>query len=83
MNRPYLILFNHQTAFDQFFTSIAFKKHIYYIASEDLFSNGFLSKLITWLVAPIPFRKSTSDIAAIKNCLRIVKEGGSIGMAPE
>ena len=83
MNRPYLILFNHQTAFDQFFTSLAFKKHIYYIASEDLFSNGFVSKLITWLVAPIPFRKSTSDIAAIKNCLRIAKEGGSIGMAPE
>ncbi len=82
-NRPYLILFNHQTAFDQFFTSLAFKKHIYYVASEDLFSNGFVSKLITWLVAPIPFKKSTSDITAIKNCLRIVKEGGSIGMAPE
>lgn len=82
-NRQYLILFNHQTAFDQFFVSLSFKKHIYYVSSEDLFSNGLLSKLITWLVAPIPFRKSTSDIAAIKNCLRIAKEGGNIGMAPE
>ncbi len=82
-NRPYFILFNHQTAFDQFFVSLSFKKHVYYVSSEDLFSNGWLSRLITWLVAPIPFRKSTSDIAAVKNCLRIAKEGGNIGMAPE
>ncbi|MBO5928860.1 MAG: 1-acyl-sn-glycerol-3-phosphate acyltransferase [Clostridia bacterium] len=81
--RPYLILFNHQTAFDQFFVSLSFKQHVYYVASEDLFSNGWVSRLITWLVAPIPFRKSTSDITAVKNCLRIAKEGGSIGMAPE
>lgn len=81
--RPYFILFNHQTAFDQFFVSLCFPHHIYYVSSEDLFSNGLLSRLIEWLVAPIPFRKSTSDIKALKNCLRIAREGGSIGMAPE
>ena len=82
-NRPYLILFNHQTTFDQFFISLSFPKHVYFVASEDLFSNGFVSKLITWLVAPIPFKKSTSDITGVKNCLRVSREGGSIGMAPE
>lgn len=82
-NRPHLILFNHQTTFDQFFISLSFPKHVYFVASEDLFSNGLLSKLITWLVAPIPFKKSTSDIKGVKNCLRVSREGGSIGMAPE
>ena len=82
-DRPHLILFNHQTTFDQFFISLSYPKHVYFVASEDLFSNGFLSKLITWLVAPIPFRKSTSDITGVKNCLRVSREGGSIGMAPE
>ncbi len=79
----YLILLNHQTAFDQFFVSLCYPKHVYYIASEDLFSKGWLSKLITWLVAPIPFRKSTSDLSGVRNCLRVAKEGGTIAMAPE
>ncbi|NLD87468.1 MAG: hypothetical protein GX633_04345, partial [Clostridiales bacterium] len=37
-----LIVMNHQTAFDQFFISISFRQPIYFIASEDLFSNGFI-----------------------------------------
>lgn len=81
--RAYLILFNHQTAFDQFFVSLSFRPHVYYVSSEDLFSNGWLSRLITWLVAPIPFRKSTSDLNGVKNCLRIAREGGCVAMAPE
>lgn len=77
------ILTNHQTAFDQFFVSLSFPQHIYFVSSEDLFSKGWISRLITWLVAPIPFRKSTSDFNGVKNCIHIVREGGSIGMAPE
>ncbi|MBQ5841117.1 MAG: 1-acyl-sn-glycerol-3-phosphate acyltransferase [Clostridia bacterium] len=80
---PCLILYNHQTPFDQFFVGLSFPKHVYYVASEDLFSNSWLSRLLSWAVAPIPFRKSTSDLTAIKNCLRIAREGGTIAMAPE
>lgn len=78
-----IILSNHQTAFDQFFVSLSFPQHIYFVSSEDLFSMGWVSKLIKWLVEPIPFRKSTSDLNAVKNCLRVVREGGSIAMFPE
>ena len=45
-DRPYLILLNHQTAFDQFFVGMAFKGAVYYLASEDIFSNGWVSSLI-------------------------------------
>ncbi|MBR5540181.1 MAG: 1-acyl-sn-glycerol-3-phosphate acyltransferase, partial [Clostridia bacterium] len=69
--RPYLILFNHQTAFDQFFVGLAFRGPVYYLASEDLFSNGFVSSLIRWLVAPIPIKKQTTDLKAIKTCIRV------------
>ena len=82
-NRQYLILMNHQTAFDQFFLGMAFKGAVYYIASEDIFSNGWVSKLITYLVAPIPIKKQTTDVHAILNCMRVAKEGGSIALAPE
>ena len=81
--RPYLILFNHQTAFDQFFVGLAFRGPVYYLASEDLFSNGFVSSLIRWLVAPIPIKKQTTDLKAIKTCIRVAREGATIALAPE
>lgn len=79
----YLILMNHQTGFDQFFLGMAFAGTVYYVASEDLFSNGFISKILTYLVAPIPIKKQTTDVHAILNCMRVAKEGGSIAIAPE
>lgn len=82
-DRSYLVLYNHQTAFDQFFVGMAFRGPIYYLASEDLFSKGWVSSLIRYLVAPIPIKKQTTDIKAILNCMRVAKEGGTIAIAPE
>ena len=79
----YLILYNHQTAFDQFFVGLAFPRPLYYLASEDLFSNGFVSKLIKYLVEPIPIKKQSTDVRAILNCIKVAREGGSIVIAPE
>ena len=57
-DRAYLILLNHQTPFDQFFVGISFlKRPVYYLATEDIFSLGWISKVIRWLIAPIPIKK--------------------------
>jgi ribosomal protein S27AE len=74
---------NHQTAFDQFFVGMSVRTPVYYLASEDLFSNGWVSSLIRYLVEPIPIKKQTTDIKAIINCIRVAMEGGSIAIAPE
>lgn len=81
--RQYLVLYNHQTAFDQFFVGMLFKQHLYYVASEDIFSNGLSSKLIKYLVNPIPIKKQSTDVRAIMTCIKVAKEGGSIAIAPE
>ena len=81
--RQYLVLANHQTGFDQFFPSFAFRQHLYYVASEDIFSMGWLSKLIQWIAAPIPIKKQVTDIKAVMSCLRVAREGGSIAIFPE
>ena len=81
--KQYLVLFNHQTAYDQFLVGMSFKRPIYYVASEDLFSNGFISKLLRWAVAPIPIKKQANDSLAVMNCIRVAKEGGTIAIAPE
>ena len=82
-SRPYLIVMNHQTGFDQFFVAATFRQPIYYLATEDIFSLGWVSALIRWLVAPIPIKKQTTDIQAVKNCIKVAREGGSICLAPE
>ncbi len=82
-DRAYLILFNHQTGFDQFFVGMAFNGPVYYVASEDLFSMGWVSKLLRWAVAPIPIKKQTTDLNAVMNCIRVAREGGTIALAPE
>ena len=82
-NRPYLIIMNHQTAFDQFFVGVMFNRPVYYVASEDLFSKGWLSDVIRYLVEPIPIKKQTLDLQAVKNCIKVAREGGTIALAPE
>ena len=81
--QPYLILYNHQTAWDQFFVGLSFKGPVYYLASEDIFSMGWVSGLIRWLVEPIPIKKQSTDIQAVKTCYKVAKEGGTIAIAPE
>ena len=82
-DRAYLILMNHQTPFDQFFVGISFQGPVYYMATEDIFSNGLVSRLIRWLVNPIPIKKQTTDVGAVMNAIRVAREGGTIAIAPE
>ena len=81
--RQYLIISNHQTPYDQFFVGLSFKKHVYFVTNDDLFSNGFVSWLIDFLVKPIPIKKGTNDVKAVLDCMRVAKEGGSIAIFPE
>ena len=82
-HRPYLILANHQTDFDQFFIAAAFDRPVYYVAMEDIFSMGFISKIIRWCVAPIPINKASTDIKSVMTCMRVAKQGGTIAIFPE
>lgn len=82
-DRPYLIIMNHQTAYDQFFVGVTFNRPVYYLASEDIFSMGWVSNIIRYLVEPIPIKKQTMDLQAVKNCIKVAREGGTICLAPE
>ena len=82
-DRQCVILLNHTTAWDQFFIDLSFRRPIYYMATEDIFSMGWVSSLIRWLIAPIPIKKQTTDVAAVMNCMRVAREGGTICIAPE
>lgn len=82
-SRPYLILFNHQTPFDQHIAVASMKKMFYFVGTEDLFTMGAVSKFIKYAAAPVAFKKSMADARAVMNCLKIVREGYSVSIAPE
>lgn len=82
-NNQYLILLNHQTAFDQMFVGLSWGAPVYFVGSEDLFSEGLLSKIITFMGNPIPIRKFRQDLLTIRICAQVIKEGGTICIAPE
>ncbi len=80
---PYLLLFNHPTNLDPLMMALSFKGPIYFMTNDDLFNIPFVSPLIRYLVAPIPKAKAVKDINAVKNCIRVAREGGKIGISPE
>ena len=81
--QAYLILANHTANLDPVLLSLSFSFPIYFVASDNLFRLGFISRLLTFLVAPIPIVKSRMDSDTIRTVLRVKKEGGSIGLFPE
>jgi len=81
---PLLILGNHTVAEDPILLSFLFPQwHNYYIASEQIFNLGLLSKMLVWAVNPIKKSKSMSDLSTIRKAKQIVNEGGTVAMFAE
>ncbi len=78
------IICNHTSTMDPFFLSCGFDKNIYFMMSSDVFQKGFISKVIKYLINPIPKDKSNkSDIRAIRDSIKVAKENGNICVFPE
>lgn len=80
---PFLVLSNHVMAFDPIFMGLSFQEPIYYVASDMIFSIKYASAMLKYLVSPIPKTKYRSDTDTIKDIIKMVKSGGSIGIFPE
>lgn len=79
-----IIISNHTTTLDPILVGLKFNKPIYYMSSKHIFQNRFIGRILKFLVNPIPKEKTNkSDIAAIKTCIKITKEKGSICIFPE
>lgn len=79
----YFIISNHQALLDPLFVALSFKKPIYFVATDNLFNQKFVSFWLKWLVNPIPKRKATIDATCLKNCLKVAKENGTVGLFVE
>ena len=70
---------NHSSNFDPVTMAIYNKRSVYYMAKKELFENKFMYWLMNQLYA-FPVDRSTADMKAFKNAVRLLKEGKVIGM---
>lgn len=81
---PVLLIPNHTCAWDPLLVAMSLPdKYVYYVASEHLFRLGLVSRLINWLVEPIPRRKASTGTDTVKACLRHLRDGHSICLFAE
>lgn len=79
----YFIISNHQSLLDPLFVALSFKRPIYYVATDNLFTHKFKTFIIKFLVRPIPKRKGNIDVGCLKSCIKIAKQNQTIGIFVE
>ena len=81
---PCLIVANHVTNWDPLLLAMSFpERPVRFVASEHIFRHGFLSKLLEWLVAPIPRKKAASGADTVMAVLRALKAGDTVCLFAE
>lgn len=83
LERPYIVLSNHVTNLDPIILAAAFKKQMYFIASEQFYRSGFKSKILYWAFQPISKIKGASDRLTVMKTIRTLREGKNIALFPE
>jgi len=77
-NQPFIVLSNHTTNYDPIMIGLSFPGLLYYVASDHIFRLGILSKLLVFLVDPIPRLKATAETQTVKQILKRIRAGHSV-----
>ena len=83
LKEPCVYIYNHQTVYDQFFNAYICNLKTYHVMSDDITVNGFISKLLNFVLHPIPYKKASTDFNILKICKKVINEGCSIVISPE
>jgi len=79
----YIVCGNHVSATDAIALCYAFRKNqVRFMAKKELFKIPLLAQLIKMLGA-FPIDRSGGDVGAIKSAVKIVKDGGCLGIFPQ
>ena len=82
-DKPSLIIANHNSDLDPALVALAFSRHMYFLASEHTYRQGFASKVLKFVFSPIPINKARTDLSAIKEMIRKVKAGANVCLFAE
>ncbi len=79
---PLVVAANHRSFLDPPLLGTWFPRTVHYMAKEELFKIPVLGWFIS-AVHAFPVSRNEADIGAIRRALRILKEGGVVGIFPE
>ncbi len=77
-----LLVSNHQSFIDPVVVGIHITREVHFMARDTLFANPLFGRLITSVNA-FPVRRGSADLGAIKESLRLLKQGHLVLMFPE
>ena len=81
---PFLMISNHVTNDDPFYTGLAYRKApLAFVASEHIFRQGVLSKLLMRYFDPIPRPKADSGVGTVRAVLKRLREGDPVVLFAE
>lgn len=81
-NGKFILCSNHANNLDPVFISMVIPRKVSWMAKKELFKYKFIAYLGYKLTA-FPVDRSQSDISAIKNALKVLKEDRVLGIFPE
>jgi 1-acyl-sn-glycerol-3-phosphate acyltransferase len=81
-NGALVVAANHRSFLDPPLLGTWFPRSVHFMAKEELFKIPVLGPLIT-AVDAFPVSREEADIASVRRALRILKEGGVVGIFPE
>ncbi len=82
MSEKLIVCSNHHHNLDPVIIGLIFPREVSFMAKKELFENKVLKFILTKMGA-FPVDRKESDIKAIKNALRVLKEDGVLGIFPE
>ncbi|MDD4541471.1 MAG: lysophospholipid acyltransferase family protein, partial [Eubacteriales bacterium] len=78
----YIILSNHTGAMDPVMLAFSFNRPIFFVASDHISRLGIASKILDFLVAPIPIVKSKLDLQALREINKELENGNTVALFP-
>lgn len=83
LDAPYILIANHSTMLDPFVVGLpVYRYHLRFLGKKELLKNPVVAKLFLALRA-IPVDRHNMDMAALRACLKTLKEGHVLGIFPE
>ena len=73
---------NHRSYLDPPLMVVTAKRDMKFLAKEELYKNKFLA-FLGWAFEAIPVKRDEKDVSAIKNSLKVLKNGECIALFPE
>ena len=82
MSGPYIIVANHSSVFDGFLLLSSIKSRITFLSAAYLFKKNVYGYILR-VVGAIPVQRDGSDITALKKSIKVLTQGGILGIFPE